>query len=218
MTLPLFLLLHVVYGTVIGLVLFPRMRAEGEVLGAPLLLTLVPVALVTAPVGAVFLRYCGGWFLHGYLIGDGSITYERFHFGLLLALGFAAALSTVGGVFNVVAFISRDRPAAARLPIYFAVGAALAVLVVDGANVLTIRGTGGRMLWAHPAGLLSLALVVVLVGWVLFARQRLSHVPRAQGGTGSGPSKRGREVTNPGITIPSDPLDARAPTASSDAR
>ncbi len=200
MTLPLFLLLHVVYGTIMGLVLFPRMRAEGEVLGPPLLLTLVPVALVTAPVGAVFLRYCGGWFLHGALIGDGSVTYERFHFGLLLGVGLGAGLCTIGGMFHVVAFISRDRPALARLPIYASALAALVLLAFELEAIITIRGTGGRHLWAHPAGLLSLALVVVLAGWVLYARQRLSHVPRAQGGTGGGPPVR--QASNPGIQIP----------------
>ena len=177
MTLPLFLAMHLVYGTLMGLVLFPRMRVEGEVLGPPLLITLVPVALITAPVGAVLLRYCGGWFLHGFFIGEGNVVYERFHFGLLLVVGLGAGLATVAGMFHTVAFISRERPGLARGPVYVAAAAALAVVAVDGKNVLTVVGTGGRHLWAHPAGLLSLAVVVVLLGFTGVARARFAAVP-----------------------------------------
>ena len=177
MTLPLFLALHLVYGTLMGFVLFPRMRAEGEVLGPPLLITLVPVAVVTAPVGAVLLRYTGGWFLHGALIGNGSVTYERFHFGLLLLVGLGAGLATVAGMFHVVVFISRERPGWARIPIWLGGIAALAVVAVDGPRILTVAGTNGRALWTHPAGLLSLALVVVLLGFVAVTRARFAAVP-----------------------------------------
>lgn len=181
MTLPLFLALHLAYGTLMGLVLFPRMRAEGEVLGPPLLLMLLPVAVVTAPVGAVLLRYSGGWFLHGAFIGEGNILYERFHFGLLLLVGLGAGLATVVGMFHVVAFISRDRPGLARAPLYGAAGVAVAVFLLDGDNVLTVVGTNGRHLWAHPAGLLSLAVVVVLFGYVGVARARFAAVPATTG-------------------------------------
>ena len=181
MTLPLFLALHLVYGALMGTVLFPRMRAEGEVLGPPLLWMLLPVAVVTAPVGAVLLRYCGGWFLHGAFLGDGKVVYERFHFGLLLLVGLSAALATVAGMFHVVAFISRDRPGLARAPFYVALAVILGVFVVDARNVLTVMGTNGRHLWAHPAGLLSLAVVVVLVAWVGVARARLAALPLLPG-------------------------------------
>ncbi len=181
MTLPLFLAMHLVYGTLMGLVLFPRMRAEGEVLGPPLLLMLIPVAVVTAPVGAVLLRYCGGWFLHGAFVGEGNVFYERYHFGLLLLVGLGAGLATIAGMFHVVAFISRDRPGLARAPIYASAVIALAVFAVDGRNVITVVGTNGRHLWAHPAGLLSLAVVVVLVGYVGFARARLASVSSMPG-------------------------------------
>lgn len=181
MTLPLFLALHLAYGTLMGLVLFPRMRAEGEVLGPPLLLMLVPVAVVTAPVGAVLLRYCGGWFLHGAFVGEGNVFYERFHFGLLLLVGLGAGVATIAGMFHVVAFLSRNRPGLARLPLYAAVVVALAVFGIDGQSVLTIVGTHGRHLWAHPAGLLSVAVVVVLLGYLGFARARLAAVPALPG-------------------------------------
>ena len=177
MTLPLFLALHLVYGTWMGLVLFPRMRAEGEVLGPPLLITLLPVAVVTAPVGALLLRYSGGWFLHGALIGEGNVTYERFHFGLLLLVGLGAGVATIAGMFHVVVFISRDRPGWARLPFWLALLAAGVVVAVDAERIFTVAGTSGRMLWAHPAGLLSLALVVVLAGYVALTRARFAGVP-----------------------------------------
>ncbi len=177
MTLPLFLVLHLVYGTVMGLVLFPRMRAEGEVLGPSLLLTLLPVALVTAPVGAVLLRYSGGWFLHGALIGHGSVAYERFHFGLLLLVGLGAGLTTVTGMFHVVVVSSRDRPQWARAPIWVGALAATAVVALDGRHIIIVAGTEGRALWSHPAGLLSAALVVVLAAMVALTRARFAAVP-----------------------------------------
>lgn len=177
MTLPLFLALHLVYGTAMGLVLFPRMRAEGEVLGPPLLTMLVPVALVTAPVGAVLLRYSGGWFLHGAFIGEGNVAYERFHFGLLLLVGLGAALATIAGMFNVVIFVSRDKPALARATFYVAAAAGLATIGLDAKNIITIVGTNGRHLWQHPAGLLSLAVVVVLGAFVALTKARFATVP-----------------------------------------
>jgi len=177
MTLPLFLAMHLVYGTAMGLVLWPRMRAEGEVLGPPLLLMLLPVAAVTAPVGAILLRYSGGWFLHGAFVGDGNIAYERFHFGLLLLVGLAAGLSTIAGMFTVVIFVSRNRPSMARLPFYLASVVVIAVVGLDGKHVITVIGTNGRALWLHPAGLLSLAVVVVLVAFVALTRARFAAVP-----------------------------------------
>ncbi len=177
MTLPLFLAMHFIYGTLVGRVLFPRMRAEGEVLGPPLILTLVPVALVSAPIGTVLLRYTGGWFLHGLLVGEGNVVYERFHFGLLLAVIVGAGLATIAGVFNVIFFASRDRMRASNI----GVGLAAFVFVVVGAldidGLLVVRGTGGRHIWTHPAGLLSVAAVVVLAAWVGVCKRRFAGVP-----------------------------------------
>jgi hypothetical protein len=186
MTLPLFLALHVVYGTLVGQVLFPRMRAEGEVLGPPLLLTLVPVALVSAPVGTILMRYAGGWFLHGLFVGGGSVAYERFHFGLLLAVILGAGVATVAGVLNVAIWASRDRPVAARAGLYVGGGVALLTLVLDLAGVFIVRGTGGRYLWLHPAGLLSVAVVVVLFGWISICRSRFAAVPEPRQIPGQG--------------------------------
>lgn len=176
MTLPVFLAFHLIYGTLMGFVLFPRMRVEGEVLGPPLLITLLPVALVTAPVGAVLLRYAGGWFLHGALVGNGSVAYERFHFGLLLLVGFGAGLLTIAGMFNVVVFMSRGHPRWARLPIFLGLLTTAAVAIADGGGIITVAGTHGRALWQHPVGLLSLAVVLVLSAWVWVARVRFATV------------------------------------------
>jgi hypothetical protein len=182
MTLPLFLAAHLVYGAIMGRVLLKRMRAEDEVLGVPLLVTLVPVCVGTAPLGAVLLRYAGGWFLHGALLGDGNIAYERFHFGLMIATGVAAGVSTIAGMFFVIAVLTRDRPALAYGPWAAAALIGLVVGAVDGANIVRVAGTDGRWLFLHPAGLVSLAVLLVLVASALYARARTATVlPRPVG-------------------------------------
>jgi hypothetical protein len=181
MTLPLFLALHLVYGTVIARVLFPRMRAEGEVVGIPLLLALLPVGLLTAPLGALFVRYAGGWFLHGFFVGDGAVIYERFHLGILLAVGISAAACTVAGVFFIVATASRERHDVRDVPLWIAGVVTLAVLVMDGSDVLRIAGTQGRHVWSHPVGLLSLLVVAAFWTWINVCRERFSAIARPPG-------------------------------------
>ena len=192
MTLPLFLALHLLYGTLVARVMFPRMRAEGEVLGPPLLIMLVPVAFVTAPIGTIFMRYSGGWFLHGLLLGSsGSIAYERFHFGLLLAVIFGIAACTVGSIINVAVWASRDRPKLANAGLWLAALIALPTLALDFKDIVTIVGTNGRHLWSHPVGLLSFAAVVVLFGWVAVIKARFAAPP---------------PQTGPGTSVPLSPL------------
>jgi hypothetical protein len=181
MTLPLFLAFHLVYGTLIARVLFARMRSEGEVLGTPLLLALLPVALVSAPVGALFVRYCGGWFLHGWLLGDDAVAYERFHFGLLLLCGTAAAAATLAGLLFVVATASRERHELRNVTLWVAAAVALLTLALDGGDVLRIAGSRGRHLWSHPAGLLSVVVFVGLYAWLNVTRARFSAVQRPPG-------------------------------------
>ncbi len=188
MTLPLFLALHLVYGTVIGQVFFPRMRAEGEVLGPPLLWMLVPVAVISAPVAAVLTRWSSGWFFHGLFVGELSASYERFHFGLILAAVLGAGAATVAGVLNVVIWASRERPALARAAFYVAGFIVMLTLALDVRGVFVVRGTG-RWLWLHPAGLLSVAVVVVLFAWVSICRARLAAVPEPQQVPGMGVPK-----------------------------
>jgi hypothetical protein len=181
MTLPLFLALHLVYGTLIARVLFPRMRAEGEVVGIPLLLALAPIALFSAPVGALCVRYAGSWFLHGWLMGDGAVTYERFHFGLLLLCGALAAAFALAGLCFIVATASRDRHDVRNVPLWVAGGIALLVLVLDGGDVVRIPGTGGRHLWSHPVGLLSIFVVGAFWAWINVCRERFSAIARPPG-------------------------------------
>lgn len=176
MTLPIFLAVHLAYGAAMAHVLMRRMRAEGEVLGVPLLYTLAPVGMLTAPLGAVLLRYSGGWFVHGAVTGDGSIGYERFHLGLMIATGVLAGVVTVAGMFFVVAFLSRDMTRAARGPYYFAGFAALLTVVLDATDVAIIPGTGGRWLFMHPAGLVSLAVLAGLSAAYLYGKRRIAPV------------------------------------------
>lgn len=174
MTLPLLLALHLAYGVLMAFAMERRMRAEGEVLGVPLLWTLLPVVAVSTPLGAVLLRWAGGWFLHGQLLGEGSITYERFHLGLMVGVGLAAGLCTVLGMFAAIAALSRGARRLALVPGLVALALAVGTLATDAEGVVELAGTRGRMLWAHPAGLVSLALVLSLLAAWAFARARLS--------------------------------------------
>ena len=188
MTLPLFLALHLVYGTVIGQVFFPRIRAEGEVIGPPLLWMLVPVAVISAPVAAVLTRYSSGWFFHGLFVGAWSSSYERFHFGLILGAVLGAGAATIAGVLHVIIWASRDRHGLIKAAFYVAGTVALLTMALDLKGIFVIRGTE-RWLWFHPAGLLSVAVVVVLSAWVAVCRARLADVPEPQQIPGMGVPK-----------------------------
>ncbi|HEY4220180.1 MAG TPA: hypothetical protein VGO62_02540 [Myxococcota bacterium] len=182
MTLPVFLAAHLIYGVVMAHLLIRRMRAEGEVIGVPLVVTMAPIGLLTAPLSAVLLRYAGGWFLHGFFVGDGNITYERFQLGLMLGVMFLAAGACVLGMFAAIAALSRDAPKLAVAPIAAAVIGVTVVFIFDWQNIVHVRGAGGRLLVAHPAGLVSLAIVAVLTANALYVRARVANVlPRPVG-------------------------------------
>lgn len=182
MTLPVFLAAHLVYGVLMATLLLRRMRAEGEVVGVPLVVTLAPVCCLTAPLGAVLLRYAGGWFLHGMFVGDGNIPYERFHLGLMVAVGLAGIAATVGGMFFAIAVLSRDKPALTLVPLAVALVIGALPFVLDGADVVRVPGTNGKWLFTHPAGLVSLAVVAVLFASHLYAKKRVANVlPRPTG-------------------------------------
>lgn len=184
MTLPLYLAVHLVYGAVMGRELLRRMRAEGEVLGVPLLVTLAPVCVASAPLGAVLVRYTGAWFLHGAFLGDEGIAYERFQLGLMVAIGLAAGLATVAGLFFSVAVLSRNQQRLASMPSVVAALVLVITLSLDGGDVVRIPGTGGRWIFLHPAGLVSLAIVAILVAVYLYARARTALVmPKPAGPT-----------------------------------
>lgn len=174
MTLPLYVCAHVFYGVFMAHAMERRLRSEGEILGLPLLCTLAPVASISTPLGAVLLRWAGGWFLHGAFLGEGSIPYERFHLGLMVGVGLAAGIATVVGMFVAIAALSRDARKVAWAPAGVALFGSVLVLALDARGVVEVAGTGGRMLWTHPVGLVSLALLVTLGASWAFARARLS--------------------------------------------
>jgi fucose 4-O-acetylase-like acetyltransferase len=150
-----------------ALILIRRMASEGAVLGIPLIVTFSPVALVSVPIAALLTRFSGPWFLQGLPVDRLAIPLERFHLGLLLAIGAATVLATLIGNFVTIIFISRDRKKPALVPLATAVVLAVVVIALSGGRLVDV---GGRPLWLHPAGLLSLAVIVCLVAATLWAR------------------------------------------------
>lgn len=174
MTFPIYLCVHVLYGALMAHAMQKRLRSEGEILGVPLLVTLAPVALSSAPLGSVLFRWAGGWFVHGAFLGEGSIPYERFHLGLLAGVGVSAGLATVAGMFIAIAALTRNAPWVARAPIVVSLVVIALVAAIDRRGVFAVAGTGGRALWEHPAGVVSLAIGLSLVAGWAFARARLA--------------------------------------------
>jgi hypothetical protein len=176
MTLPLVLALHVVYGAAMAYVFLPRLEREQELLGAPLLLVFAPVFLLSAPIAFVQLRYSGGWFLHGAFLGGNSIPYERFHVGYALAMLALIVVATAVAWIVSLFFLSRGRRRAAQLPFALAAIASVAIVALDGKNIVSIAGTQGRHLWSHPTGVPSLAMGLCLFGYGTLAKQRFAKV------------------------------------------
>jgi hypothetical protein len=175
MTLPLFLAAHVVYGTVMGFVFSKRMRAEGEVLGLPLVLALVPVALITAPMGALLLRYSGEWFVQGQL-GSAYVTFERFHLGLMLGLLLVAHLCVAVSLIFSVALLSRGSPRTALIPSIVAVPLALAAAMIAPGSVWKMAGTEGPYIWQHAAGALSVGVLATFALAIWVGQRHFSHL------------------------------------------
>ncbi len=178
MTFPIFCAIHLVYGVVMASAMRRRMMSEGEVLGVPLLWTLLPVGLVSAPCGALLLRFSGRWFLHGMMQQDGAIAFERYHLGLMFAVGLSAAMATICGMFFALALSSRDRKVLAWAPVGVAVVVVAAAVGVDPASTLNV---GEKTIFTHPAGLVSLACVLVLFATWAYAKRRLSKPVRVRG-------------------------------------
>jgi hypothetical protein len=174
MTLPIFLAVHLAYGTLMAFAMERRMRSEGEVLGLPLVFALVPVAFVSAPLSAVLVRYAGGYFLHGAFVGSGSIEYERFQLGLLLAVGFAAGLVAALGLIFSVVLLSHDARRGALGPVAVAALGIVLTIALDASGVFVIAGTGGQTIVQHPVGLVALGVLLSLGASFLVARARLS--------------------------------------------
>ena len=79
----------------------------------------------------------------------------------------------------------------ALAPAILAALIALVVLITDAPNVFTVAGTGGRHLWAHPVGLVSLGEIAALVAAWLYARSRIGTVVAATYGA-SQPNRAAR--------------------------
>ncbi len=175
MTFPLFLLLHLAYGAACALATERRMRSEGEVLSLPLIVTLAPVALISAPIGAALLRFAGGWFLHGFFVGDNPIAFERFHFGLMIGVGVSAGIATVLGNFVAIAALSRESRAMSLSPFAVAIIGSAVVIALDSTRMLHVGGPNGPEVWTHPVMILGVANVLVLFATWVWERARLAE-------------------------------------------
>lgn len=173
MTFPVFLSIHMLYGTLMAYTMEKRMRSEGTVLSLPLLWTLLPVALVSTPLGAVLVRWAGGWFFHGAFMGENAIPYERYHLGLMMGVGLTVQAVTLLATCFSIGALSRDARMWARLPWLSALVLLAVVLVLDASHVFVVTGTD-QALWGHPAGLLSLGVLSALVMAWRYAHRRLS--------------------------------------------
>ncbi|HEY1097427.1 MAG TPA: hypothetical protein VGF99_00810, partial [Myxococcota bacterium] len=122
---------------------------------------------------------------------EGSIAYERFHFGLLLLVIAGVAVCTIGAIVNVAVWASRDRPKLANGGLWLAGLITLVTVVLDVKGIFEIVGTGGRHLWSHPVGLLSVAAVAVLFGWMAIVKARFAEPP---------------PTTGPGTSVPLSPF------------
>lgn len=169
MTVWMFLAVHVMYGALMARATVPRMLAEGAVLGAPLVVSLAPVALVSVPVGAMLSRFVGVYFLQGIPIEHDPIAFERFHLGVLLLVGLAVVGATILGHFFAVASASRDHRRVALLPVLFGALVIAVDIALDPRRVAFIDDTP---VVAHPVGLLTLAVVACLGAALLWGRAK----------------------------------------------
>jgi CBS domain-containing protein len=181
MTLPILFAVHLVYGALMAFIMERRMRSEGEVLGLPLVLALLPVAVVSTPMSAVLVRWSAGWFLHGFTLGEASIAYERFHLGIIMGVGLLLGITTAGALVFAIALLSRDARRLALLPA--ALGGLLValVLLLDGRGAVLVAGAGNKLVFLHPTGFVSLGIGLALFAACLFARARLSAPLEARG-------------------------------------
>lgn len=173
MTLPLVLALHLAYGALMAYATERRMRAEGEVLGWPLVATLTPVALVSAPVVALLTRYLPHYFLQGVPFSSWEGAWERYHLALMFGAAASTFVFTLVGNFIAIASLARDVRKPALIPFAAAAATVVAVFVVDGRSVLEV--SAGSPVHTHPAGLLSLAVLACLGAAYTFARARLAR-------------------------------------------
>lgn len=175
MTLPFYLMAHAIFGLAMGRVYEKRLLSEGEILSPPVLWTLAPVAVLTGPLGVLLARYAGGWFFHGFFVGDGKILFERFHLGLAFLVITSAALLSVGGMVFWAAMRSRNQLRGVKwlLSAFALIGLLLCIL--DFKEIFWIQGADGATLIDHPAGWLSLLVGGILLAWARYCKNKVDH-------------------------------------------
>lgn len=165
MTLPFFLMVHALFGLAMGRVFEAQLLKEGEILSPPLLQTAGPVTLVTGPLGIVLARYSGGWFFHGLFVGEGKVIFERYYLGWALLVMAAGLACSVGGFIYWAAMRSRNNDKAIKLLI-IALGLFAALwTLLEFKNIFWVLGTQGTLLFFHPAGWISVSILLVLLAW-----------------------------------------------------
>ena len=172
------------YGVLMGCLFEKDLRREGAILGRPLMITLSPVLLLTAPLGLVLLRFSTGWFLHGFLVNESSIFFERFHLGLMLALVASAVLSTVGGLVHWVAFRSHDKILTAWFAPSLAIMILITTLIVDPFSLFFLDAGQEQSIFLHHSGWISLGIILILltVVSVVWRRRESAQTERPSDG------------------------------------
>jgi len=166
MTFPIFLAFHLAFGANMAFVTERRMRSTGEILGGPLIFTLAPVALISAPIGALSIRFAGRWFLHGAFLNGDAIVYERFQLGIMAGVALLAALCTVLGFVLTIAPLSRDHRKIALIP--FAISTLVTILVITIEGQSWFKVSESEFYFSHPVFVLNLIVLTVfgLSTWI----------------------------------------------------
>ncbi len=170
MTFPIYMFAHFIYGMAMAFGWQKRVLREGDIIGLPLLLSLLPVCLVTVPCGVLLLRYAAGWFSHGLIMGEATIAYERFHFGMIMLVLFAACGSAIAGFSASIFYVSRDVGWQAQRLARSTVAIIAIVLLCESRPILHV--TGNYYLWQHPVGIVSLVITAALFLSFWFIRER----------------------------------------------
>ena len=172
MTFPFFLMAHILFGLGMGRVFERKFLSDGHILAPPLLWTLIPVTLVTAPLGMLLARYAGGWFFHGFFVGDGKIFFERFHLGIVVTVLLCAWCLTFCGLIFWPVMKSRAQERSVQWLKRGIVLMITTLLVVDHQKIFWIMGTEDKHLFNHPAGWVSIIMLATFVSWYQWIKSK----------------------------------------------
>ena len=165
---------HILFGLGMGRIFERKFLSDGHILAPPLLWTLVPVTLITAPLGMLLSRYAGGWFFHGFFVGEGKIFFERFHLGIVIAVLFCAWCLTFCGLILWPVMKSRAQERSVQWLKNGIFVLMAAVLLFDYRNIFWILGTEEKHLFNHPAGWLSFLIVLTLGGSYQWSKRKFT--------------------------------------------